>query len=67
MYMKDFPVWVSRLGPLHGDKKYRAEIAGIAHDLPECRVYILRMLDKLDEANPYDYIVITESCIDPRV
>lgn len=63
MYTKDFPVWVSRLGPLHGDKKYRAEIAGIAQE----GAYILRMLDKLDETNPYDYIVITESCIDPRV
>ena len=67
-FEKDAPVWIARLGPLHGDKRYRGEVVGVAVDEqgPYPAAYIVRILEPLTEDHPFDYMAITGSCLDHR-
>ncbi len=67
-FEKDAPVWVARLGPLHGDARYRAEVVGIAVDQegPYPAHYIIRLLEPIRDDYPFDYMMITGACLDAR-
>ena len=67
-FEKDAPVWLVRLGPSYGDKRFRAEVVGVAVDQqgPYPAHYIVRMIDKINSDHPFDYIMITGSCLEER-
>lgn len=67
MFGKDDPVWISRLGPSYGDAKFRAVVVGISvNDEVHPPIYIVRLIDTVDQANPFDYMTITGACLDRR-
>ena len=67
-FEKDAPVWVSRLGPSYGEARFRAEVVGIGVDQegPYPAHYIIRLLEKISDDYPFDYMMITGSCLDER-
>ena len=62
---KDAPVWITNLGD---DKRYRAEVVGVAVDQagPHPAAYIVRLIDRIEESHPFDYIMITGACLEER-
>ena len=67
-FEKDAPVWVSRLGPNYEDKRFKAEVVGVAIDEERSYPahYIVRILEKIQDDYPFDYMIITGSCLDER-
>lgn len=67
-FKKDAPVYLHSLGSDHHGKKYKAEVAGVAieEEGPYPALYIVRLLEPLDDQYEFDYMAITGACLIER-